>query len=109
MQNNPTDTTQSILPSQQVTLASGKAILYQNNPNPANDETSIGYYLSDGTVSAQIVFFDMYGKEIKRVDLENRGNAKLDVNTKDLDAGIYSYSLIVDGKVMDTLKMMRTK
>ena len=51
----------------------------------------------------------MYGKEIKRVALENKGNAKLEVNTRDLDAGIYSYSLIVDGMVVDTLKMARAK
>jgi hypothetical protein len=51
----------------------------------------------------------MYGKEIKRVDLENRGNAQLDVNTRDLDSGIYSYSLIADGVVIDTLKMAKAK
>jgi len=51
----------------------------------------------------------MYGKEIKRVVLENKGNAKLDINTRDLDSGIYSYSLIVDGTVINTLVMVRTR
>ncbi len=97
------------LPSQHVTIASQRAILYQNTPNPAGEETTIGYYISEETANAEIVFFDMYGKEIKRVPLVNKGNAKLVVNTKDLDSGIYSYSLIVEGKVIDSLKMARTK
>jgi hypothetical protein len=99
----------SNLPTQQVILASKKAILYQNTPNPAGDQTTIGYFLSEGTTNAEMVFFDMYGKEIKRVALENSGNATLDVNTKDLDAGIYTYSLIVNGIVVDTLRFVRTK
>ena len=107
--NNQIGTNNQNLPVQYVTLASQKAILYQNNPNPADDQTSIEYFLSEGTVSAEMAFYDMYGKEIKRVALENKGNAKLEVNTRDLDAGIYSYSLIVDGMVVDTLKMARAK
>lgn len=107
--NNQADSINQNLPFQKITLASQKAILYQNNPNPANDHTSIGYYLSDATVHAEMVFFDMFGKEIKRVGLENKGNATLEIDTKDLDAGIYTYSLVVDGVVIDTLKMARAK
>ena len=109
MENFSTDSSQTNLPSQQVVLSSTKAILYQNNPNPAGDETSISYFLPENSAHAEIVFFDMYGHEIKRVELENKGNANLEVNTKDLDAGIYSYSLIVDGNLIDTLKFSRTK
>ena len=97
------------IPYQDVTLASQKAILYQNTPNPAGEQTSIGYFLTEETVKAEMVFYDMNGKEIKRVSLENRGNAKLDLNTKDFNSGFYSYSLIVDGVVIDTKKMAKAK
>jgi hypothetical protein len=94
--------------AQEVTLTSRKAILYQNEPNPAGDQTKIRYYISEESSHAEMVFFDMYGKEIKRVVLENKGNAEVDVNTKDLDAGAYSYSLIVDGNIIETKTLVRS-
>lgn len=104
--NTPVDSI-SALPSQSVTLSSRHAILYQNTPNPAGDQTGINYFLPEEAVNAEMVFYDMYGNEIKRIALENKGNAVLNVNTQDLNAGIYTYSLIVNGRVVDTLKMVR--
>ena len=84
-------------------------MLYQNTPNPFGDVTSITYFLADGVTAGEMVFYDMYGKEIQRVKLENNGMAKLDLTTQDLASGIYSYTLIADGKVIDTMKMIRAK
>jgi hypothetical protein len=97
------------VPVQQVTLASGRAMLYQNAQNPAGNTTTINYYVAENAVNAEMIFYDSFGKELKRVALTNKGNASLDVNTTDLAAGIYSYSLVVDGAVIDTLKMMKAQ
>lgn len=95
--------------SQEVNLISGKAILYQNFPNPAGTETDINYFLPDNSVDAEMVFFNMSGNEIRRVVIENKGNAKLHVSTQDLASGIYTYSLIVNGNVVSTLRMIKAK
>ena len=97
------------LPSQNVILASKNCMLFQNTPNPFGESTSISYYLPDATANAEIVFYDMYGKELQRVQLEHKGKAKIDLTTKDLASGIYSYTLFADGRVIDTLKMVRVK
>lgn len=97
------------LPTQSITLTSKSCMLFQNVPNPFGEVTSISYYLPESVMYAEIVFYDTYGNEIHRAALHNRGKAKLDITAKELASGIYSYSLIADGKVVDTLKMIRTK
>lgn len=96
-------------PAQAVALNNSRAVLYQNIPNPATDQTSINYYVSENATSAQMIFYDEFGREIKRVELEIKGNGSLDVNTVDLLSGVYSYSLIVDGVIIDTKQMVRTR
>ncbi|MDO8640038.1 MAG: tail fiber domain-containing protein, partial [Nitrosarchaeum sp.] len=97
------------LPTQEAILASKNCMLFQNTPNPFGESTSISYYLPDAAANAEMVFYDMYGSEIHRLQLQNKGMAKVDLTTKDLASGIYSYSLIADGKVIDTMKMVRVK
>lgn len=96
-------------PAQTAILASKNCMLFQNAPNPFGESTSITYFLPDAIANAEMVFYDMYGSEIHRIQLQNKGTAKVEVNTKDLASGIYSYSLIADGKVIDTMKMIRVK
>ena len=50
----------------------------------------------------------MLGKLINQTKLAN-GYGTVSVNTQDLPAGAYTYSLIIDGKIFDTKKMVRTK
>jgi hypothetical protein len=48
-------------------------------------------------------------KIIKAVELVDKGNGTLHVYASNLSTGIYMYSLIADGKVIDTKKMVCTK
>jgi len=83
-------------------------ILYQNEPNPFGDNTAIRYFIPENTKgNIFIVFYDMYGKEIKKTDVTTKGFGNINVNTENLASGIYSYSLIVNDKVIDTKKMMK--
>ncbi|MEK6615392.1 MAG: T9SS type A sorting domain-containing protein, partial [Bacteroidota bacterium] len=103
-------TINSAVPSTDVELASNAAILYQNYPNPFGDGTVIRYFVPDKTSHASIVFYDEYGNEIKNAELPNKGQtAELNLSTFNLAAGIYSYSLVVNDRVIDTKKMLKTK
>jgi hypothetical protein len=84
-------------------------ILYQNDPNPFAEETDITYFLPETVGSATIMFYDNTGVIIKSVQLQSKGNGTLHVYASDLSSGMYTYALIVDGKMIDSKKMMKTK
>ncbi|MFA5783055.1 MAG: T9SS type A sorting domain-containing protein, partial [Bacteroidales bacterium] len=92
----------------EVELASGKAIvLDQNVPNPFAENTTITYFIPDDVASAQIIFTDNSGKIIKTVDINEKGKGMLKVYAQDLSSGIYSYTLVADGKTIDSKKMVK--
>ncbi len=95
---------------QEVILANAnEALLYQNIPNPFSGNTKINYYLPETATSAAMLFYDNYGNKIKEVQLSQTGNGTLNINPENLTAGIYSYSLVVNGKVVDTKRMILQK
>lgn len=93
---------------QDVNLKDGQAIvLEQNVPNPFAEQTTINYFLPDNVVKAQILFYNAQGKLIQSVDLNEKGKGSLNVFASDLSNGIYTYTLIVDGKIVETKKMVK--
>lgn len=84
-------------------------ILDQNVPNPFAENTVITYMIPESVNNAQIFFYDQAGRVINTVDIIERGEGSLKVFGEDLSNGIYTYSLVVDGKVMDSKKMVKTK
>jgi hypothetical protein len=82
------------------------AVLYQNAPNPFGEGTTIKYFVPDNA-NAQIVFYDDYGNQIKAYNIAENGMGQLNVEASNLSAGMYSYSLIISGKIIDTKKMIR--
>jgi uncharacterized FlaG/YvyC family protein len=86
-----------------------KAGLYQNNPNPFSQQTEINFYLADEVGNAAIMIFDMSGKQMKRYELTARGNNKVVIHGSELAPGMYMYSLIADGKLVDTKRMILTQ
>jgi hypothetical protein len=77
--------------------------------NPSNTATKINYHLPVGKPGASIVFYDTYGNKIKTVELSQTGNGTLNVTPDNLTSGIYSYSLVVNGNVVDTKRMILQK
>lgn len=82
-------------------------VLNQNVPNPFAEQTTISYYLPDNAGRAQIIFLEQSGKIIKTVDLTDKGKGTLNVFANDLSNGIYTYSLIIDGQIVETKKMVK--
>jgi hypothetical protein len=95
----------------QVELANNsQPILYQNEPNPFGENTVIRYFIpADITGNVYIVFYDMYGKELKKAEITTKGFGNINATTENLAAGIYSYSLVINENVIDTKKMVRAK
>ncbi|MBL7911207.1 MAG: tail fiber domain-containing protein [Bacteroidia bacterium] len=82
-------------------------VLNQNVPNPFAESTVITYNVPTDFNKAQIIFITNDGKVIKSIDISVKGEGRLNVFANDLSSGMYSYSLIVDGKTIDTKKMIK--
>ncbi|MBW6482636.1 MAG: T9SS type A sorting domain-containing protein [Vicingaceae bacterium] len=94
--------------TQTVTLQNLNAIvLDQNLPNPFAESTQINYVIPDDVLNAKILFYDMNGRIINEVNINERGNGTLTVYGENLEKGIYTYSLIADGKLIATKKMVK--
>ena len=86
-----------------------KSMLYQNVPNPFNETTIIHYSLSDDINNAQILIFNMQGNLIKSYDNLGKTTGEVSINGGEFNAGMYMYSLIANGKEIDTKRMILTK
>jgi hypothetical protein len=84
-------------------------VLNQNVPNPFAEQTTITYHIPEKAGFAQIIFNDMKGQIIKVVDVKTKGKGQLNVFANDLSSGLYTYSLYVDGKLIDTKKMVKSE
>ena len=82
--------------------------LFQNVPNPATGKTRIRYELPDGTTDARIGIYQPDGREVSLYNLsDHRG--ELVLKAGELKPGMYLYSLIVNGQVQDTKRMVVTR
>ena len=84
-------------------------ILYQNNPNPFSNQTNINYFIPSTAQSASIMIFDLQGKLVKTLSISSFEQGSITINGYELNAGMFVYSLIVDGKIVDTKNMILTQ
>jgi len=82
-------------------------ILNQNVPNPFAEQTTISYFITDAVRKAQIFFYDNRGTILKIVDINEKGAGQLNVFAADLSSGVYTYSLVADGNLIETKKMVK--
>ncbi len=82
------------------------SFLGANTPNPFTDETAITYFIAASAVSSYIQINGVFGTVVKKIPLIHKGEGTVRVNGKELGAGNYTYSLIVDGKLVDTKQMV---
>lgn len=79
--------------------------LEQNLPNPFQRETLIKFSLPNAVISAQIQLSDINGKIVRNYSL-SKDQSQLNIKNVDLEKGTYFYSLIVDGELVETKKMI---
>jgi hypothetical protein len=82
-------------------------ILNQNVPNPFAEKTVISYSIPESVGRAQIHFYDGKGTLINTVDIVERGSGEINVYANDLSSGVYTYSLVADGQIVSTKRMMK--
>jgi hypothetical protein len=82
-------------------------VLNQNVPNPFAEQTTITYNVPEQYGYAQMIFTTVEGRILKAVDITKKGRGQVNVYSNDLSSGMYMYSLIVDGKTIDTKKMVK--
>jgi len=77
-------------------------------PNPASNFVNIDYELTSEVTQANVKVFNLLGAEVKSANLIQSGN-KLRMDISDLESGIYFYSVIVNGDVYRTKKLVVQK
>ena len=88
------------------TATGTSTVLLQNNPNPFDAETEIKMTLPDNVGYATIMIYNLEGKQLKTIQVSDRGDVHVMISANELSAGMYLYSLIADGKVVDTKRMV---
>ena len=78
----------------------------QNKPNPFSESTVITLNIPRETQSATIFIYDMSGKQVQSLPVAERGVTDITVYARDLSAGMYIYTLVVDGKLKVTRRMI---
>jgi len=77
------------------------------HPNPANNSTTIDYSLPSGVGAATCQIYALNGNIMTAISLPPaQGKSQVQVNTGQLAQGMYIYALVVDGKVLDTKKLV---
>lgn len=87
------------------TLVSGKesvkyssARLFQNAPNPFQNQTTITYYIPENVENAVLKITGVNGSSVKDIVIYERGEGSVVIDGSDTGKGTYFYSLVVDGQ-----------
>lgn len=91
------------------TLVTDLPKLAQNVPNPFSESTRIDIYLPTTVSQAMFYVYNLQGAQVKALAINQRGNTNVIIEGYTLDAGMYLYTLIADGKEVDTKRMILTK
>ena len=84
-----------------------KASMKQNVPNPVLNSTTISYFVPNEAREARILVTDANGQQLKIFNVSGDGTVNFSAGT--LAAGVYTYSLVVDGKTISARKMIIVK
>ncbi len=92
------------------TLKLSDATIAQNTPNPFRSNTLINYNLpQEGLSNARVMVYDATGKRLRLFNLSGHGRGTINLDASLLPAGTYQYSLIINGNIVDTKKMLLLK
>ncbi len=80
--------------------------LKQNIPNPANKKTIINYYLAPDSKNAILKITDVSGRTVQSIPLPENGHQQVHVDCSEMSVGIYFYTLMVEGQIKETRKMI---
>lgn len=76
---------------------------------PNGKENKISFFIENNSKKASLNIYNINGKLIKDVPIKGFGKGEIEIEGGELGAGVYIYSLIVDGVVVDSKQMVLTK
>lgn len=82
------------------------SVLYQNSPNPFRDRCVIKCTIPAAIQQASFYIYDYNGRQIHHRTIKDRGSVQIVVEGNELEAGLYLYSLVTDGELIDTKRMI---
>jgi len=82
--------------------------LENNIPNPFNETTIIPYRLPDNYSNASIAVFDIRGNKLLEIELKEQ-QGSINISSDKFKAGVYIYTLIVDGSALKSKRMVLLK
>lgn len=85
------------------------ARLDQNVPNPFSQETRISCFIPDSAFTSFLYVCNINGIQFKTYQISGKGNQVVIIEGSRFIPGTYLYSLVVDGEIVDTRKMLLTK
>ncbi|TAG54944.1 MAG: T9SS C-terminal target domain-containing protein [Cytophagales bacterium] len=88
------------------TKATSVSYLYQNTPNPFSEETTIKFSLPETVQNAFISITDLNGKQLKSLPITTKGESSVTLKANELYAGIFVYTLVADGNIIDSKRMV---
>ena len=83
--------------------------LYQNAPNPFNENTQIRFFILESIKVAKLCIYNLQGTQVKQIMITQRGEGSQRISGSELNAGMYLYALIVDGREVDVKRMILTE
>ena len=59
-----------------------------------------------GFLTAQIKITDKNGKQLKQLNISDRRSGTVDIDASTLSPGAYNYSLVIDGRIINSKQMI---
>ena len=87
-------------------LQPDRAYLLQNVPNPFDNSTVIGYFIPLSYSKANIIISNINGQILNNINLSQFGDGSITVDKARMATATYLYTLYVDGKKVDTRRMI---
>ena len=84
------------------------SILFESYPNPTQGDATINYVLAKDANNAKIVVSNLFDMVIREYPVYE-GTTSLKIDIQNLPAGIYLYSLMVNGVKIDVKKLLLIK
>lgn len=86
-----------------------KPELFANAPNPFKESTEIKMTIPASVEFASLAIYDLNGRQLKAVSIADRGAVSVTIESNELMPGMYLYSLLADGQLVDTKTMVVTE
>jgi hypothetical protein len=86
------------------------AVLKQNVPNPFKESTTISFYIPEANFNnAELYILNLNGVLLQTHSISTTGAGAQIIEGNTLSAGMYLYSLYINGEEVDTKRMILTK